>query len=176
MPCGYLAIRGVPPSVLDEQPATPGPLAPALSRDQARRLRASVRSLLEALGQIELALDPAGDDEQFPLTVADLSEDEQSMLCSRAAALRTEVASLATDFDVVPSPLSGRRQVVAQASYAWTVAEGLHPSRFRGMGELSPLLAERLAERVERLANEFRALADAAAIRSDGNCRADPSS
>jgi len=49
--------------------------------------------------------------------------------------------------------------VSAQASYAWTACLGLHPKRFKELGDVDPQVSQALSAPIERLADGFLAIA-----------------
>lgn len=129
-----------------------------LTAGQARRLRAGVKTLRQALREIE-ALLPPRQGRDFGL-YTDFPDD------AAAAAIRRQVETIAGMLERLvrqagtgPAPESARRAIAAAAASAWATALDLHPAKFRQLGEVDPAVEEALAGPIERLAQAFLDLA-----------------
>lgn len=130
-----------------------------LSQNEIRRPRSTVRTLVEALRELEFALAPPRSAAPMPRVTVDITGGKPAGLSAELLALRPELESLAGDFGTRPAPVSRRRLFVAQASYAWTVAEEMNSRRLERGHEINHELVAKSGPRVDRLATEFRTLA-----------------
>jgi hypothetical protein len=129
-----------------------------LTPEQARRLRAGVKTLRQALREIE-ALLPPRHGRDFGL-YADFPDD------AAASAIRRQVetiegmlARLVLQTGAEPAPESARRSISAAAASSWATALDLHPAKFRQLGDVDPAVEEALAGPIEALAQAFLDLA-----------------
>lgn len=140
-----------------------------LTENQQRRLKSGLQTLRESLARILEAADPPQVQEQLHLASHDLSPIEAALVRERALRIAEEVDALAAYVGASPIVGSSRQTIAAHASYAWTVAQELHPRRFKEVGEVEPLVIQLLSGRMERLASDFLSLAHLLDRPSDGH-------
>jgi hypothetical protein len=145
-----------------------------LSENQARRARSGVRTLRESLSDMFRLIDPSPADSRFPLVDYDLSEDEVAAIRALSDELSNRIDELSRLLNLEPKRRSARRAIDAAASYAWTVTLGIHPSRFKELGDLDPRLVSSLGNEFDQLAQGFLALARLVEQRRDSSEEASP--
>jgi hypothetical protein len=124
-----------------------------------RRISPAVRTLLEAIDDIEAALAIPPAEGGLALFDGDVPAELATPLRSELEGIRARVAELARLADVTLRPVSVRRRVASAASYAWSVAEELTPAKLARFGRFDETAAEAISAAASRLAQDFLRIA-----------------
>jgi hypothetical protein len=85
---------------------------------------------------------------------------QQAALLKIAAAIRVEVARLASDFGIAPHVEDQTNTLQALFSLQWADLEDTQPQKLRRYGQLHPRLHEAIGPHIQRLATCSIAIAD----------------